>query len=69
MDILVELITKSGKKLYEEILNIRNIIVSDDRTNPAKFQINEDLSVSEPVKSRKVSPTPLETDINMNFKK
>ncbi len=52
MDILIELITKNGKKSYEGICNIRSIVVFDDRANPAKLQINEDLSISKPVKER-----------------
>lgn len=54
MDILIELITKNGKRIYESVCNIRNIVIFDDRTNKAKLQINEDLSISKPVKPREV---------------
>lgn len=48
MDLLVELITKDGKKIYEEVNNIRSVVVYSDRTNKPEFQINKDLSITKP---------------------
>lgn len=54
MHLLVKLKTKDGSNEYDEILNIENVVIFDNRTSKPVHEITEDLVVRVPAQSIKL---------------